>query len=29
MNADLKASGVDKIKAELTKQINAFLAQKK
>ncbi|AEI42395.1 ABC transporter substrate-binding protein [Paenibacillus mucilaginosus] len=29
MNADLKASGVDKIKAELTNQINAFLAQKK
>jgi putative aldouronate transport system substrate-binding protein len=29
MNAELKASGVDKIKAELTKQINAFLAQKK
>ena len=29
MNADLKASGVDKIKEELKKQINAFLAQKK
>ncbi|MBD0384502.1 ABC transporter substrate-binding protein [Paenibacillus sedimenti] len=29
MNADLKAAGVDKIKEELKKQINAFLAQKK
>ncbi|UUZ93526.1 ABC transporter substrate-binding protein [Paenibacillus sp. P25] len=29
MNADLKASGVDKIKGELKKQINSFLAQKK
>lgn len=29
MNAELKASGVDKIKEELKKQINAFLAQKK
>lgn len=29
MNADLKASGVDKIKEELKNQINTFLAQKK
>ena len=29
MNADLKDSGVDKIKEELKNQINAFLAQKK
>ncbi|MGG1553702.1 ABC transporter substrate-binding protein [Paenibacillus ferrarius] len=29
MNADLKASGVDKIKEELKNQINNFLAQKK
>jgi putative aldouronate transport system substrate-binding protein len=29
MNAELKASGVDKVKEELKKQINAFLAQKK
>ncbi|MGG6312350.1 ABC transporter substrate-binding protein [Paenibacillus macerans] len=28
MNADLKDAGVEKIKDELTKQINAFLAQK-